>query len=277
MLYTLSDIYIYPIKSLGGIRLEKSHVELRGLQHDRRFMLIDNENKFMTQRTYPQMTLLKTKIDDNILIVYNSLNNQSIKINLKELKQIKKFNNYEKIDVVIWEDKVKALKVSKEADEFFSDTLAVNCSLVFMPDDEERIVDPNKKYVKDKHLVGFADAYPFLIIGEESLRDLNERLIEKVPMNRFRPNFVFKGGSPFDEDKWKSFLIGEIIFYPVKPCARCVITTINQDTAEKSNEPLKTLATYRTFNNKVLFGQNLVHKGKGEISVNSKIKVLEWK
>jgi len=98
-----------------------------------------------------------------------------------------------------------------------------------------------------------------------------------LPMNRFRPNFVFTGGNPYDEDRWKSFKIGEIIFYPVKPCARCVITTINQDTAEKSDEPLKTLATYRTINNKVMFGQNLVHKGTGEIQINSELEILEWK
>ncbi|MCX7797203.1 MAG: MOSC domain-containing protein [Melioribacter sp.] len=277
MNYILTDIYVYPIKSLGGIRLEKSYVEKRGLQFDRRMMLIDNKNVFMTQRNHPKMALLKTMIIDNKIIVYNSINNQSIEINIDELKQIEKSNNSEKIDVIIWEDKIKALKVSKVIDEFFSETLKTSCSLVYMPDDSERIVDPHKKYVSDRHLVSFADAYPFLIIGNASLNDLNEKLKEKVPMNRFRPNLVFRGGNAFDEDKWKIFKISDITFYVVKPCARCIITTINQDTAEKSDEPLKTLSSYRKVNNKVLFGQNLVHNGIGEISINTELKILEWK
>lgn len=277
MSYILSEIYIYPIKSLGGIKLEKSIVEERGLQLDRRMMLVDNTGKFMTQRTYPKMALLKTNIVDDKLAVNNTNNKSTIFIELEFIKNQKLIDSLEKINVKIWDDECIAAKVSKEADEFFSDALGIKCSLVIMPQDAKRIVDPDKKYINEEYLVSFADAYPFLIIGQESLNDLNKRLKENLPMNRFRPNFVFTGGNPYDEDHWKSFKIGEIIFYPVKPCARCVITTINQDTAEKSDEPLKTLATYRTINNKVLFGQNLVHKGTGEIQINSELEILEWK
>ncbi|MEJ5351697.1 MAG: MOSC N-terminal beta barrel domain-containing protein [Melioribacteraceae bacterium] len=277
MSYVLSEIYIYPIKSLGGIKLEKSIVEERGLYLDRRMMLVDNTGKFMTQRTYPKMALLKTNIVDDKLAVHNTNNKSKIFIELEFIKNQKLIGSFEKINVKIWDDECIAAKVSKEADEFFSDALGIKCSLVIMPPDTKRIVDPDKKYVNEEYLVSFADAYPFLIIGEESLNDLNQRLKENLPMNRFRPNFVFTGGNPYDEDRWKSFKIGEIIFYPVKPCARCVITTINQDTAEKSDEPLKTLATYRTINNKVMFGQNLVHKGTGEIQINSELEIIEWK
>lgn len=277
MSYVLSEIYIYPIKSLRGIKLEKSIVEERGLHLDRRMMLVDNTGKFMTQRTYPKMALLKTNIVDDKLAVNNTNNKSTIFIELEFIKNQKLIDSLEKINVKIWDDECIAAKVSKEADEFFSDALGIKCSLVIMPQDAKRIVDPDKKYINEEYLVSFADAYPFLIIGQESLNDLNKRLKENLPMNRFRPNFVFTGGNPYDEDRWKSFKIGEIIFYPVKPCARCVITTINQDTAEKSDEPLKTLATYRTINNKVLFGQNLVHKGTGEIQINSELEILEWK
>lgn len=277
MSYILSEIYIYPIKSLGGIKLKKSIVEEQGLQLDRRMMLVDNTGKFMTQRTYPKMALLKTNIVDDKLAVNNTNNKSTIFIELEFIKNQKLIDSLEKINVKIWDDECIAAKVSKEADEFFSDALGIKCSLVIMPQDAKRIVDPDKKYINEEYLVSFADAYPFLIIGQESLNDLNKRLKENLPMNRFRPNFVFTGGNPYDEDHWKSFKIGEIIFYPVKPCARCVITTINQDTAEKSDEPLKTLASYRTINNKVLFGQNLVHKGTGEIQINSELEILEWK
>ncbi len=275
MNYTLTEIYIYPIKSLGGIKLQKSFVEDRGLKYDRRLMLVGKDGKFLTQRKFPEMALLKTKIENNILLVIDSRNNNKITIDFEELK--KNSSAHEIIDVEIWNDRIKAKKVSSIIDEFFSDALQIMCSLVYMPDHVKRMVKPEKKYVIENYIVSFADAYPFLIIGEESLKDLNNRLKQKIPMNRFRPNFVFSGGKSFDEDKWKSFKIGDITFYPVKPCARCVITTINQDTAEKSDEPLKTLSTYRNIENKVLFGQNLIHKGIGEIEVNSKLEILDWK
>lgn len=144
-----------------------------------------------------------------------------------------------------------------------------------MPNDTLRQVD--NKYAHDKEIVGFADAYPFLLIGQSSLDELNSRLEIKLPMNRFRPNLVFSGGEPFDEDRIKSFAIGDITFYPVKPCARCIVTTIDQENAATNVEPLKTLATYRTINNKVMFGQNIIHRGSGTIKVGDELAVLEWK
>ena len=144
-----------------------------------------------------------------------------------------------------------------------------------MPDESFRRVSP--KYSSNNEIVSFADAYPFLIIGQQSLNDLNSRLEEKVPMNRFRPNFVFDGGEPFDEDKWKKFKIGDIIFEAVKPCSRCVTTTINQETGEMKQEPLKTLSQYRTKDNNVYFGQNLIHNKAGKVAVGDSIEILEWK
>ena len=154
-----------------------------------------------------------------------------------------------------------AFEVNADTNKWFSEALGISCKLMHMPENAMRQVDPN--YARPKDLVSFADAFPFLIIGKESLNDLNARLSEPVPMDRFRPNFVFSGGAAFDEDTWTEFKIGDTTFFPVKPCARCVVTTINQETAEKSTEPLQTLATYRTQNNKVMFGQNLVHTGIG--------------
>lgn len=267
--YILTEIYIYPVKSLSGISLQKSEVTERGLKHDRRWMLVDQNNMFVTQRKYPQMTLIKTELNDDSLSFSHKLNEHLyFKIPLE-------LEDGEQINITVWNDNVSALLVSKEADEWFSEVLGINCKLVYMPENAKRYV--NKKYAAKNEIVSFADAFPFLIIGQASLDDLNNRLKEKLPMNRFRPNFVFTGGTAFDEDKWKSFRIGDITFYPVKPCSRCVITTINQDTAEKFEEPLRTLSTYRTINNKVMFGQNLLHEGSGIIHINTKLDVIEWK
>jgi uncharacterized protein YcbX len=121
--------------------------------------------------------------------------------------------------------------------------------------------------------VSLADGYPFLIIGEESLHNLNARLEEKIEMRRFRPNFVFKGGKAFNEDTWSNFTIGNISFIGVKPCARCQLTTVDPDTGKKGVEPIKTLATFRASNNKILFGQNLVALTEGEIKVGDELTI----
>lgn len=271
MSLTLSKIYIYPIKSLGGISLVESFVEDRGLQYDRRMMLVDDEGIFITQRDFPQMALLKTEIKNEHLTVAHLNYNQSIEIPLQPANS---FSHYKR-KVKIWDDICEASIVSEEADNFFSDMIGLKCHLVYMPEDEKRIVDPQRKYVVDNHIVSFADGYPFLIIGQSSLNELNRRLEKPLPMNRFRPNFVFAGGRPFEEDNWKDFMIGDVKFRAVKPCARCVITTTDQETAIRNQEPLKTLSTFRKIENKVMFGMNLVSYSEGLIKVGDKISLLD--
>ncbi|MGQ9799559.1 MAG: MOSC domain-containing protein [Ignavibacterium sp.] len=217
-----------------------------------------------------EMALLKTEIINDELVVYHSINKHSIKIPIKETD----YSNKNKMSVVIWNDECTAVIVSEEANKFFSDMLKINCRLVYMPDDEKRIVDPNNKYVTDEHIVSFADGYPFLIIGQSSLDELNKRMNKPIPINRFRPNFVFTGGNPFVEDSWKNFLIGDIKFKAVKPCARCVITTTDQQTSERNNEPLRTLSTFRKFGNKVLFGMNLISYGTGKVKIMDSITLF---
>jgi len=263
----LSKIFIYPIKSLGGISVQSANVEERGLQYDRRWMLIDEDNQFITQRTHPQMSLLNVEISKEGLEV-------SHKIESIENLDIPFDNNDSAVNVTVWDDNCLAQTTSKEIDDWFSEALEVNCKLVYMPDTTERIVDP--RYVSDKKIVGFADGYPFLIIGQSSLDLLNSKLDDPVPMNRFRPNFVFTGGEPHDEDNWNQFNIGSTIFNAVKPCSRCLLTTVNQDTGIKGKEPLSTLSKYRSVNNKVLFGQNLVCTQKNRINIGDKIEVLNY-
>ena len=122
-------------------------------------------------------------------------------------------------------------------------------------------------------MVSFADGYPFLIIGEASLAELNTKLSVSVPMSRFRPNFVFSGGNAFDEDNWASLTIGEAVFRAAKQCGRCVITTIDQDTGAKSDEPLRTLSQFRKVNNSVLYGQYLLLEKEGMASINDHISI----
>jgi uncharacterized protein YcbX len=264
----ISELYIYPIKSLAGIPLKKARVTPTGFEYDRRWLLVDENNCFITQREFHQMALLQVAIEEGGLSVTHKLNNDSIFI---------LFNipgkQYEQVMVTIWDDTCMAEFVSEEADKWFTTVLNMNCRLVYMPDTTHRIVD--QRYAPENAVTSFADAYPFLIIGQASLDQLNTQLNEPLPMNRFRPNIVFTGGAPFDEDLYGHFTIGDIHFFGVKLCARCVMTTVNQDTAVKGKEPLKTLARYRFKNNKILFGQNLVHEGEGEIAIGDELLVLQ--
>lgn len=262
--YKITGIYIYPIKSLGGISLRSSAVEERGLQYDRRWMLVDEHNKFITQQFHPEMALLKVEINNDLLTIEHKQNNLS-PLTVQPFPY-----NADEINVQIWQDNVTALKYNSDANDWFTEAIGFKCYLVYMPDSTKRKVDP--KYANNK-MVGFADSHPFLIIGEESLNDLNKRLKEPLPMNRFRTNFVFSSGKPFDEDNWKTIKIGNMVFHSTKPCPRCVITTIDQNTGVKGKEPLKTLAAFRQKDNKVMFGMNLVAEGTGKVNVGDEITI----
>lgn len=251
----ISGLFIYPIKSLGGIELDTVLVTDRGLQYDRRWMLVDANGRFLTQREHPVMALLQVSLKAGQLQVVHKLHpEESIQIPLE-------LSNGTELSVTVWDDTVKALLVDEDLDHWFSRQLGMNCRLVYMPDSSHREVDP--RYANQHEITSFSDAYPMLLIGQASMDDLNTRLSSPVPMNRFRPNIVVEGWGPYEEDNIGSFQAGAVKFTAVKPCARCVLTTINQDTGEKGKDPLKTLASYRTQNNKVLFGQNLIHIGSG--------------
>ncbi|MBV6420085.1 MAG: putative protein YcbX [Ignavibacteriaceae bacterium] len=262
---TLSEINIYPVKSLGGISLQSAEVEERGLKHDRRWVLIDESNTFFTQRDFPEMALIKVTIEkDGLLLEHKKKNYPPLLIPFS-------FEHSKKDKVIIWKDTVVGEFYNAQIDEWFSEILSIKCHLVKMPESTKRIVD--KDYAENK-IVSFADAFPFMIIGQSSLDELNSRMKIQLPMNRFRTNFVFTGGKSFEEDNWKKFKLGNLLFEAVKPCARCVITTTDQETAERFKEPLLTLSKFRNFNNKVLFGMNLVCESIGKINVGDQITLL---
>lgn len=258
----VSGLFIYPIKSLGGIALSTAVVTDRGLRFDRRWMLVDAGNGFITQRTVPSMALIRIALAPEGLHVTSILHPEPLFISFEDRLP-------ELADVYIWEDTCRAQYVSAQADRWFSAALGITCRLVLMPEETRRITDP--AYAPEGGITSFADAFPFLLIGETSLTDLNRRLEQAVPMDRFRPNIVFTGGNPYQEDTLQEFFIRDIRFRGVKLCARCPIPTIDQKTGERGKEPLRTLARYRMANNKVYFGQNLIHHGLGEIAVGDEL------
>jgi uncharacterized protein YcbX len=262
----VSQLYIYPIKSLGGIALNNAQVTDRGFQYDRRWMLVDHDNLFISQRQVHQMALLKPSLTDKGIKVTHSVNQSSYTIPFNQTKS-------EFAEVTIWDDTCTGQFVSDEADEWFSSILGISCRLVYMPDETHRITD--QRYTSEDSITSFSDAYPFLLIGQSSLDDLNSKLAETLPINRFRPNIVFTGGEPYQEDTMHTFTIGDITFRGVKLCARCVMTTIDQENGTSGKEPLKTLARYRSKNKKIMFGQNLSHQGLGDIRVGDQLQVTK--
>jgi uncharacterized protein YcbX len=267
MAMTLSEIWVYPVKSLGGIRLSKASTEERGLQYDRRWMIIDDENVFITQRVHQRMALIDVALlEDGLKIFVRANPEDFVIVPYQPVTALP-------VTVKVWDDTAEALTVSDEADAWLSRHLGLDLRLVMMPDSTERKADP--RYAQHDENVSFADGFPYLVISQASLDDLNSRLAEPIEMRRFRPNFVISGTEPFAEDAWKHITIGNLRFEFVKPCARCVLTTINPETSEKGAEPLKTLATYRRSGNKILFGQNVTARDAGEVKVGDRITILE--
>lgn len=261
-MYKVSGLFIYPIKSLGGIEVTQVNLCNTGFEYDRRWMLVDENNQFLSQRNFPLLALCKVSLVENGFLIRYQNQELVIPFFIKE---------GEFVNVKIWDDEVKAIKAEEKCNQFFSSIFNQHIRLVYLPDNSHRQID--LKYAQPNESVSFADGYPILVIGESSLELLNSKLTEPLPMNRFRPNLVFSGGLPHDEDTWKTFMVSDAEFLGVKPCGRCTVTTINQQTGEKGAEPLKTLSTYRSKENKILFGQNVIAKTLGKIKVGDIIKL----
>ena len=196
----LSEIWIYPIKSLGGIKLEEAQLSPRGLRWDRRWMLLDAEGNFLTQRSTTEMALLTVSLQPDSLFVRH----QQKKLPPLEIP-LSITDTGEHVEAPVWDDVMLAWYVGTFYDQWFSEALGQPCRLVYMPDESERTT--TGKWSGRQQQCSFADGYPVLMIGQESLRDLNARLAEAVPMDRFRPNLVVDGALPFAEDQWHEFKI----------------------------------------------------------------------
>lgn len=261
----LKGLYVYPIKSVGGIALQEARLDNRGMEYDRRWMLVDENHKFMSQRRHPRMALISTWLAPDHLIVEAP--------EMPELRLSLRPRRNPSVEVTVWSDRVKATPVGEEADEWFSAFLRTPCRLVYMPEDEVRQVDQEYAEVGDQ--VGFADGFPFLLVSRASVDELSIRLGRDVPVNCFRPNLVVQGCGPFDEDGWRRLHIGGVNFRVVKPCSRCSIVMTNQETGQRDREVLATLAKYRKVGNKIFFGQNLAHDSIGMLRVGDAVEVIQ--
>ncbi len=265
-LFTVAALNIYPIKSCGGIALDVGEIGLRGFRNDRAFMLVTPQGRFITQREQPRMALIRPTISRDGSLLIKTPGMPEFTLTIKDTGAPGQ--------VVVWKSTCDAIDQGDEVAEWFSSYLGIPCRLVAMEREHERKVNPDFA-IGAYDQVGFADGYPFLLISAASLDDLNTRLSDPLPMNRFRPNIVVSGSAPYEEDTWRVIRIGEVVFHIVKPCARCPIPTTNQETAERLKEPLKTLATYRHAARGVMFGQNLIHEQQGIIRVGDSVEVLE--
>jgi len=262
---TLQGVYRYPVKSLRGAGLEQAILDARGIAFDRHWMLVDPDGQFLSQRKLPQMTLVQTLMQSDRLSLQAP--------EMPDLTLHPEQAGDEQLNVKVWSDECLARSAGKDADRWLSEFLNIDCRLVYMPDDQLRQVDLD--YASQGDQTSFSDGFPLLLISEASLQDLNGRLPEPLPMERFRPNLVVNGCEPYAEDQWKRIRIGEIEFRVVKPCSRCAITTVNPDTAESGAEPLKTLSGYRRQGKRVYFGQNIIHEGTGQLSLGMELEILE--
>jgi uncharacterized protein YcbX len=265
---TVSQLNIYPVKSCRGVSLNAVTLDDRGPVNDRRWMLTDQEGVFLTQREKPRLSLVSVQVTDSgIVLSAPGMPPLAVDAPIHD----------DGADFVtkVWDDTVRVRPADPEAGRWFTQFLGTPAQLVFLPDDAARVMrDEYSGDIRESRRVTLTDGAPLLLISEESLADLNSRLADPLPMNRFRPSVVVRGGGKFAEDSWKRIAIGEVIFEVAKPCARCATTTVDQATGVRGKEPLRTLATFRKVGSEVMFGQNIAHHAPGELRVGMDVRVI---
>lgn len=265
---TLEKLTIFPVKSCGAIELRESEVEARGLKNDRRWLVVDEVGRYLTQREVPQLAAIRPQLTRDELILKCGLAQLDVPIHPHEGQTMR---------VQIWRDFVDAVHVGDLADEWLRDVLGLDVRLVWMPDEARRLVDPD--FAPGGETTSFSDGFPFLVLSSASVDDLNDRILENggeaVGAERFRSNFLIGGANAYEEDEWVRFRIGECEFEAVKPCSRCVIPMIDQTSGEKTGqEPLRTLATYRRRGGKTYLAQNALPRKLGRVRVGDEVEVL---
>lgn len=264
---TVAAIVRYPVKSCAGHSVERAELDAYGIVGDRRWLIVDPDGEFLTQRDAPRLALLRPDLNEGgLTLSAPGVDTIDVPIN----------TDGPTLDVRVWNDRCRGVDQGDDAAAWLSDYLGASHRLVKMTSDFERPVDADYAVSADD-AVSYADGFPFLLANTGSLDELNRRLASPVPMDRFRPNIVVSGAHPFEEDTWGSIRIGDVTFHVVKPCARCVVTTTDQTTGERGTEPLTTLASFRRDENgKVYFGRNLIHSPKhGEIAVGDAVTILD--
>lgn len=264
----ITAIYIYPIKSMGGISLNEAKVGMRGLQHDRRYMLISADGRFLTQRQTPELGrfYLAYNADKSGFIVTFQGDTLAIPLSLNPKEHGAR-------EATVWDDHVQVLAAPTPISAWFSEKLQREVYLVYLPDESQRPIDPKYQPNNNPQQVSLADGYPILFVSEASLALLNQKIhhsnpqTEAMQMLRFRPNVVMSQLKPHEEDALGTFQLGTATFHITKPCSRCILTTIDPLTLERGDEPLRALSTYRKENNKILFGANALCLKPGKIGI----------
>ncbi|MPY89650.1 MAG: MOSC domain-containing protein [Luteitalea sp.] len=269
--YRVRDLYVYPLKSAAGVRVDAAEVDALGLAGDRRWMVVDATGRSLSQRELPRMALLRAQARPGELLL-EAPDMPALVVETPSAGP--------RGEVRVWRDRCEAVVADPDASRWLCEFLEYDCQLVYRADGGVRSVDAT--YARRPAWVGFADAFPMLLISQGSLDDLNARLAANgqptVPMNRFRPNLVVEGAPAYAEDDWRQLAVGPpgsaIPLDVVKPCARCSIVPVDQATGIRGTEPLRTLATYRRRNGKVYFGQNVIHRASGTIRVGDSVRVM---
>ena len=273
----VTELAIYPVKSCGQISLKEANADAFGLHMDRRWMLVNETGAFLSQRKFPRMSLIKPTlmVDGVVLDVAKHPDGQNkCEINVKKLIHQRQ--------VIVWGDSCNGLDCGDEAAVWLSQFLEINCRLVYFPENEVRQVD--LEYANQGEKTAFSDGFPFLLISEPSLTDLNARLLKSgqksVEMRRFRPNIVVSGCRPFEEDNWKKIQIGDTALRVVKPCSRCTIPNVDPETGILGNEPSQTLKEYRLWDHpqigkKIFFGQNVIAESIGHFEIGMPVTIIE--
>lgn len=263
---TLSQINIFPVKSIAGISQSHAWVEQQGLSFDRRFMVTRADGSMITARKHPQLVKVSAALQPNGLIL-NYPNSPCLKLQFSDFAMTESA-------ATVWKDTFNAYLTTDEANQWFSKIIGEPVQLLFTGEQSQRL------RAKINQNVSFADGYPLLIISEASLDALNARSPQHHTMDQFRTNLVVSGTEAFAEDGWKRIRIGEVEFEAVKPCSRCILTTVDPVTGEFNSlkEPLNTLSAFRSDGSgEVYFGQNLVALNEGLIRAGDKVEVLETK
>jgi len=270
----VTGIFIYPLKGAAGIALAAAELDGLGFRDDRRWMIVDGNRQFVSQRTMPRLALIRPALEHGELVL-RAPGHEPLTLPRAESALARKDPaSVAGRTVRVWNDDVTADDAGAAADAWITAFLGSPAHLVRLAADTVRPVDPRfARRPTDR--VAFVDGYPCLLISQGSLDGLNRRLPQPVPMNRFRPNLVVAPTTPHAEDGWRRIRVGTATFDVVKPCGRCVVTTVDQDRGIAGEEPLRTLATYRKVGSKVNFGQNLIHQAPARLAVGDVVEVLE--
>lgn len=267
---TLAELHHYPIKSIAGNALQSAQVEPRGLRGDRRWMVVDANGKFLTGREHGVLTGVRADL------AADAHDGDTLHLHAPGRDPITVRANHEapRLPVTVWRSTVHALPADPASDAWITAHLGQPARLVFMDAAAHRSVNPD--FGTDGDEVSFADGYPLLIVSQAALDTLNAKLATPVSLQNFRPNLVVTGVDAHAEDGWRRIRIGSIDFDLVKPCTRCVFTTVDPNTGERhpGNEPLRTLIGYRRGPNGVTFGMNVIPRGTGTLRVGDAVTVI---